>query len=354
MTGILGGLIGSFKAAAAIVTDNFISIATEAYVGAVYAWTSSGFGTRVTTPNLNEVVSRTRFSPSGQQVAFTLRDASSSSLFVYPWSASGFGTRYIGGPTATGLDTRVMPIDFSPSGDVIAFGSRNSFPYIHAYVWNPGYGSKFANPATPPTRSQSVFFGDMRFSPSGDALIMVSSARDGSDVNAYAWNSGFGTRYSNPSLLDSAGHSGLSFHPTGNSVIFRTEAFEPYIHAYAWNPGFGTKFADPINNPGPSESEPTQGVAFSPSGNAVIAGGNSNTSFVTAWNWNSGFGTKFADPSVNRKGFGVAFSRTGNVVAVTSDNSPIIHAYAWNPGFGTKFADPTGTNLAKAWSVDWA
>jgi hypothetical protein len=84
-------------------------------------------------------------------------------------------------------------------------------------------------------------------------------------------------------------------------------------------------------------------VAFSPSGNA-IAVAHGSSPFITAYPWSgSGFGTKFADPATlpTGTGNGVTFSPTGDAIVVAHNASPFVTAYPWSgSGFGTKFADP--------------
>jgi hypothetical protein len=68
------------------------------------------------------------------------------------------------------------------------------------------------------------------------------------------------------------------------------------------------------------------------------------TPFISAYPWSgSGFGTKFTNPATlpASTGRGVAFSPSGNAIAVAHFTSPFISVYPWSgSGFGTKFADP--------------
>ena len=132
----------------------------------------------------------------------------------------------------------------------------------------------------------------------------------------------------------------------------------PRITAYPWSgSGFGTKFANPGTLPPNVPGRPAWGVAFSPSGDA-IAVAHDLSPFITAYPWSgSGFGTKFANPGTlpTGDGFGVAFSPSGDAIAVADEVSPYITAYPWSgSGFGTKFADPgtlpTGSGLGVAFT----
>jgi sugar lactone lactonase YvrE len=93
--------------------------------------------------------------------------------------------------------------------------------------------------------------------------------------------------------------------------------------------GFGAKYANPATLP----TRDGNGVAFSPTGDA-IAVAHSTTPFVTAYPWSSltGFGTKYADPTTLPQvtlAEGVAFSPDDNAIAITGPTSPYVVAYSW-------------------------
>ena len=83
-----------------------------------------------------------------------------------------------------------------------------------------------------------------------------------------------------------------------------------------------------LNSYGPS---PASGASNSatPALPQYIAVAHNTTPFITAYPWSvSGFGTKFANPAVGLPdtGQGVAFSPTGNAIAVAHNTSPSISA----------------------------
>jgi hypothetical protein len=96
-------------------------------------------------------------------------------------------------------------------------------------------------------------------------------------------------------------------------------------------------------------------VAFSPSGDA-IAVAHGTSPYISVYPWSNGFGTKYANPGTlpNGTGYGVAFSPSGNAIAVAHLNSPYVSAYPWSSGFGTKYANPgtlpNGTGYGVAFS----
>jgi hypothetical protein len=245
-------------------------------------------------------------------------------------------------------------VAFSPSGDVIAISSFNA-PYLVAYSWSSstGFGTKYANPASPPTGSVS----GIAFSPSNDA---IAADFYNFSFSAYQWNTstGFGARFTTTGLA-SGGYTGsnVAFSPQGNQIAgFGSSS--PYIYVYPWSgSGFGTKYANPSTLPNGGTSPSGGGVAFSPSGDALAAAHDS-TPYITVYPWSpSGFGTKYSNPATLPTGIGtgVAFSPAGNAIAVAHGTSPFISAYPWSTsGFGTKYSNPatlpTGNSNSVAFS----
>jgi hypothetical protein len=159
---------------------------------------------------------------------------------------------------------------------------------------------------------------------------------------------GFGAKYTNPATLPTNDANGVAFSPSGEAiaVAFRSS---PFIAAYPWDAatGFGTKYSNPATAvPGFSG----QAVAFSPAGDAIaIAIDDETCVAVYAWDDATGFGAKYSDPStaiVGDYGWDVAFSPSGNAIAVSHGfTQPSVSAYAWDAstGFGTKYSNPAST-----------
>ena len=78
-----------------------------------------------------------------------------------------------------------------------------------------------------------------------------------------------------------------------------------------------------------------------------------STPYVNVYPWNSGFGTKYSNPSTLPAGnaYGVAFSPDGADLAVAHYNSPYISVYPWSSGFGTKYADPSTLPTGNGWKI---
>jgi hypothetical protein len=179
-----------------------------------------------------------------------------------------------------------------------------------------------------------------------------SFALSGNDVDLSLFAvepfNGFGAKYSNPATLPTNDANGVAFSPSGEAiaVAFRSS---PFIAAYPWDAatGFGTKYSNPATAvPGFSG----QAVAFSPAGDAIaIAIDDETCVAVYAWDDATGFGAKYSDPStaiVGDYGWDVAFSPSGNAIAVSHGfTQPSVSAYAWDAstGFGTKYSNPAST-----------
>lgn len=222
------------------------------------------------------------------------------------------------------------------AGEVNLVLATQSSPFFDAYKWTSGFGTKYSNPATLP----SFAVGHVDFAPNGTAISATYNGTS-SFVNsliAWAWSgSGFGTKFSDASSSPSAGY-GVAFRPGTNAVV-RSVSVSPFIEGFPWSgSGFGTKYANPASLP-PAAG---QQVAFTSSGNDVALAHNTSPR-ISAWSWSSGFGTRYANPATvpTSDGRGVSFHPSDNAIAVSNTALPWIQAYPWSgSGFGTKYADP--------------
>ena len=161
-------------------------------------------------------------------------------------------------------------------------------------------------------------------------------------VHAWAWDSstGFGSKFSDPATLPSGRSYGCKFSPDGKYVGF-ANINSPYIFVYPWtNSGFGTKFANPSLPPAEA-----RGIGWSRNSNVVIAGhAGAGTNSLSAYPVSaSGFGTEYADASgQGGTGHGTGFTTNdADVVASFSDGTPYLAAWPWTPGFGTIYTAPS-------------
>jgi hypothetical protein len=157
---------------------------------------SSGWGTK-----LGEVYSFSsnttamQFNPAGN-VVFTV-SSSSPRLFAHSWSA-GWGSKFAD-PASLPPDG-ISGMSMHPSGNAISatgWNATTSLKLVQAWAWSGGWGSKFAD-ATLPGTSRTI---DTEFSSDGLTVFVSDSVTP--FVHAYPWLPGFGTKYANPASLPS-------------------------------------------------------------------------------------------------------------------------------------------------------
>jgi hypothetical protein len=217
--------------------------------------------------------------------------------------------------------------------------SHETTPFITAYPFNAGFGTKFSNPATlPPSRGNAV-----AFSPTANNLGVAQST---DSITAYPFSpSGFGTRYANP--VPAVGSSqGASVDLNGTDLAFGNN-FSGNIWVYPFTSGFGTRYANPASLPGNTVS----GIKFRPGDIAMSVAGATPSLAVYPWSTGFGFGTRYANPASAPAGTianGIDF--TSSQIAIAHNTSPRVTAYPFTTGFGTKYADPatlpSGNGLA--------
>ena len=292
----------------------------------------TGFGTKYANPATLPNSQRTgvKFSSDGS-VIFSSGNSTVDGVSAYAWNSStGFGTKY----ASASFADYTYGIDVNPSKTVVVASSWSS-PYINAWAWSGGFGSKYADPAT------ITYIGltnSITFNPAGNVVAMAGSNTP--YIVAYAWSGGFGSKYADPVYNPGLGSSqnDLMFSPDGTAIAMSNI----YATVYAWSSGFGARYT----NPAALVSFVTDAVAFNPAGNVItIANGNDYSGILLAYAWNSstGFGTKYANatPDVyTNSSYDMAWNPTGTAVAFTDALSPYIHVYSWSNGFRSKYANP--------------
>ena len=93
------------------------------------------------------------------------------------------------------------------SGDIAV--AHIGSPYLSVYPWSSsGFGTKYADPATPPTGQGT----GVAFSPDGADIAVAHSVSP--FINVYPWSSsGFGTKYADPSTSIPSTCKGVAFLP---------------------------------------------------------------------------------------------------------------------------------------------
>lgn len=214
-----------------------------------YPWNSTtGFGTALAQPSYAGINPyAVTFHPSDTAIIIAGANGSSAGqVHAYAWNNStGFGSAYTI-PSAITSAGIVHDVAFSPDGNYVAFAVRNS-PYLLVYPWNSatGFGSKFPDPGTLP--ASVLVPNTITFTKTGDALILGGMDTGGGHlVAAYSWSSsGFGTKYTNPSLPTTGQIYYVTMSPDNAAVLFGARYG---IRAFAWNSatGFGAAYSDPL------------------------------------------------------------------------------------------------------------
>jgi len=275
---------------------------------------------------------------------------------AYPWTNNvGFGTKFANPATLPG-GTRTSGVVFTPNGDTVFLAGAGS-PFVFAYPWNriTGWGTKYANPAT---IANGVCLGIAVRSLAASTFHHVAAADSdaGAAIFTNAWRfsktgAGWGTKFANPATPPTGPGASVEFHPDGLSVAF-AHTTSPFVTAYPWSDsGFGVKYANPATLP---ENQAT-GVDFSSLGAALGLAHAGAINNLGAWHFASatGFGTKYADPSYPAGWFpmttiGINFRKDavslGHLFSATNTNA--FTAWQWSEagGFGTRYA----TNAALA------
>lgn len=114
---------------------------------------------------------------------------------------------------------------------------------------------------------------------------------------AYPWSSGFGTKYADPATLIGSRQNSAAF-TSDSSTLFVTSSFTPFIHAYPFTTGAGGGFGTKYSNPSVLPSNVCRGVQVTTDDAAVVMADNGGVR-CAAYAWTgSGFGAKFSNPSV--------------------------------------------------------
>lgn len=252
-------------------------------------------------------------------------------IAAYPWSA-GYGSKYAN-PASLITTGPGAGLSFAPNGSAVAFGNGSaSTTALNAYVWSSGFGTRYQGTTVSSSLYQTAF--------SPDTAYVAAAGTSTPYVSVLPWTgSGFGTKVSDPGTTPAGASYSAVFAPSNDSIVVG-HSTSPNVTAYPWSSsGFGTKYGDPGTPP----ASTGYAVAFTPTGSA-LAIGHSTTPFISVYPWSAGFGTRYNSPAVvpPNSGVGVSFSKAGDAVVVAATTtSPFVAAYQWSSsGFGTKYGDP--------------
>lgn len=268
-------------------------------------------------------------------------------IAAYRWySGSGFGAKYTD-PTVLPT-TRTNCIAVTAQRDAVIVGNTDYSPYVTAYQWNinTGFGTRYADPSVLPVGG-AYGVQAVAFNPAGTVVAMGTNLSPG--VLAYQWNSstGFGTRYSDPGTGFSSQCSTLAWSPSGDALVAGgIDNNAARIIGYKWSDatGFGTAYTANYNyGSGGSPPVGVNQVSFSPTGDAVVWGfrGGAPDVPLIAFKWNSstGWGTQYSNPTSPGSSTdcnGVSFTPNGSAVVYTISpgGTGVLGAYAWTYASG--------------------
>ncbi len=245
-----------------------------------YAWSASGFGTKYSDPATSvSSGGGCCFTKNGDKLVTT---GGNPSFNIFNWSNStGFGSTQA---INASINASGSGIDCSPVNNSYVAASAGT-NVLFAYDMSTTTATRYNV-----TLATSAVGRGVAFHPNG---ADIACAHDVSPfISVFPWSSpGFGTKYANPATLPSGNCNDVVFNNAG-TVLAAAVAVSPFVEAYAWSAGFGSKFSNPSSLPAGAGS----GIDFSPSDNAVAVA-HTTSPFVTAYAWSGGFGAKYSDPS---------------------------------------------------------
>jgi uncharacterized delta-60 repeat protein len=223
--------------------------------GTKYAYPSQSLFT-----GSNNTVTGVQWSPSGNDIAISHLGAPFISVYPWS-AASGFGTKYTDPAHPAFKVSSAYNVVWHPSGNAIAFshfgGTSVDSEFVQVWSWTSGtgFGTRYTPPAGVPGNQHGAVGYSVAWSPAGTEIVLGTGGfGDGSVVpriHAWPWTnaSGFGTKYANPATpLGNTNPGGIHFtkdlvNPT---LIIGLQNISPWVATYAWSTsGFGVKLADP-------------------------------------------------------------------------------------------------------------
>ena len=300
----------------------------------VYPWSSaSGFGARLSDPASMPfgIPSGLDINKTGSLIAAT--DDTSAAQNVYPLT-NVIGTRFAK-PAATA--PLYLDVKFSPASTEIV-GSDSSSPYLHAWAWSSGWGTKFSNPVNLPTQ----YAKNIAFSPNGNFIAVNNTTLR--YPSAYGWStSGFGTRYSTGStqLPTSTTQYSIDFSPTSDAVAVGFSR-SPYFYVFRFSgSGYGTRYSSAATLPGSTTSHFIWCAKFSPDNAYIALGGNASPYVhIYGWSYASGIGTKVSNPSEFPDNYPTSIAWSANSDAVAFGWASYFTYQFTGGAFGTRYATP--------------
>lgn len=278
--------------------------------------------------------------------------SASNNFKVFNWnSATGVGTSF----TSPTVNDIIRQISFVPDNSNISIATSNS-PWLSMWQWSSlGFGTKYANPASLLNPNSNGPAG-YAWTTSVDAVLTANFDYPQSYPQAWRWTTsgGFGTKYSNATNFGYA--QGVSINGDSTLVAFNGVSGPSYVHLYPWSSttGFGTKYSTPVFSPQPLASG-WQKISFNKITNDLAIAATSSNVWACSVS-SAGFGTVYAAPATipSSQSNGLLFSPDGSAIGMVNNGSPSMNAYQWGSGFGSKYSNPVNLTLTSQQAMDWA
>lgn len=266
---------------------------------AVFSWNSTGWGTKYSdpvTPLNGNFTTRVVFTSTGDAIAIT-NDTIPSNVqnrAVYAWSTSGWGTKY-SNPTFSGSQVD-RGVDFTTARNAIGWATDDT------YQWNSGtgFGTQYSNPSPPtPNLERNLEFSE------NDEFVSIATSNTSYSIFLYPWDSstGYGSRFSQPADPPVGEGRWTWFNHASNVVgLSATDGTSNFSYIKLWSissSGFGSSYSAQPNPPGMLQSQ----FKFSKNDQSLaiagISGSYGNTDACAAYKWDNtnGWGPKFSNPS---------------------------------------------------------
>lgn len=220
--------------------------------GALWAWSdASGFGTKATgAPTAygnGAPQGGGAWNPGGTAISWGA--VSTPFIGAHAVSGNAWGTKYANPATLPGNAT--YGGTWSNNGSQI-FHIQQTGVDVSGYNWSAGFGTKLTSASPLPA-----------YTCAGPTIIkwndnsVIGTTQTGgagiAHICMYAWSgTAYGTKYADPATAITAGAAygiAADFHRTGSSLAVSHATTSPYHAAYAWSSGFGSKFADSATVP---------------------------------------------------------------------------------------------------------
>jgi len=256
-------------------------------------------------------------------------------LMAYPFDTyTGFGSK-IAAPSSSPPTTTQSHVSWSPDNTIVLTGQLNTSPYVNAWAWSSGsWGSKYSNPASITADSHK----NTVFNPQGTDVISSVGSSSATTADAWAWSSGWGTKYASPII--SNGQNDGTFVLNGTAVIYGIINATTGVVAYPFTSGtgFGTKYSDPATLP----TTQGQSIAWDENTQTVITSQGNTSPYVNAYPFSSsGWGTRFTITSAfTTNVVEIAFDKRGES-AFFFQSTPTRRAWSAS-GFGSNLTAPAG------------